>query len=51
VWSNLDVRVWFWVQLDDSIFPTISEILIFNDEKQLFYSLHCVAFAAYFGLP
>jgi len=37
--------------LGDSIFSTISEILIFNEEKQLFYGLQCVAFAAYFGLP
>ena len=32
-------------------FSKISEILIFNEEKQLFHGLHRVAFAAYFGLP
>jgi len=44
--TNLDVRVWFCVQiqlLDYSIFSTISEILIFNEEKQLFlwFALCC----------
>ena len=29
----------------------LAAILIFYEEKQLFYGLHCVAFAAYFGLP
>jgi len=32
-------------------FSKSSEIFIFKEEKQLFYGLHSVAFAAYFGLP
>ena len=39
LWSNLDIRIWFWVQiqlLDDSIFSTISEMLIFNEKSSCF---------------